>query len=205
MKIGILGGSFNPIHLGHLVLAEQVRDALGFQKVIFIPTRLPPHKPGDVLADAEHRAAMVRSAVYLNPRFEMSDLELKREGPSYTIDTILELRRIRPEDEPTFIIGCDSLSELPTWKDIPLLAKLCRFAVGARPGFSLSALEGVRGRLPEEFIASLKQNFVGIPAIGISSSDIRRRVREGRSIRHMVPEAVHDYIRTHGLYVKIDS
>ncbi|MBI2191000.1 MAG: nicotinate-nucleotide adenylyltransferase [Planctomycetes bacterium] len=205
MKIGLLGGSFNPVHLGHLILAEQVRDALGLDRVLFIPVRHPPHKSGEALAPAEHRSAMVQVAVRLNPRFEMSDLELRREGTSYTIDTVRDIRRKMPNDTLFFIVGSDSVPELPAWKDMDQLVRLCRFAVGARPGASSSAFEALRGRLPDDTISSLRANFVPIPLIEISASEIRARVRTGRSIRHLVPEGVHDYIRTHGLYTPRSS
>jgi len=200
MKIGIFGGSFNPIHNGHLILAECVRDTLGLQKVIFIPNGEPPHKDGSDLAGPDHRAAMVRSSVMLNPRFDFSDIELKREGTSYTIDTVRELLRRRQADQLYFIIGADSIPELPTWVEIEELGKLCRFVVGARPGFSMDKLETLEGKLPAEFIQNLKDNFIEMPLIDISASDIRQRVREGKSIRHLVPNEVLDYVRTNDLY-----
>jgi len=200
MKIGILGGSFNPIHNGHLILAESVRDTLGLQRVLFIPARTPPHKADRELTDATHRAAMVQHAVYTNPRFAVSDIELRREGPSFTIDTIRELRRAHPDDEFYFIIGADTVSELPMWKDIEALGKLCTIVVGARPSCSDALFDDVEGRLPDEFVRALKEHYVRTPMVEISSTDIRQRVREGRSIRHLVPHGVLDYLRTHSLY-----
>jgi len=200
MKIGILGGSFNPIHNGHLTLAEGVRDALGLERVLFIPARVPPHKADRELTDATHRAAMVRHAVYTNPRFVMSDIELQREGPSFTIDTVREFRRTHPDDEFYFIIGADTVSELPMWKDIEDLGKLCTIVVGARPSSSDALFGDVEGQLSGELLRSLKEHYVQTPLVEISSTDIRQRVREGRTIRHFVPQAVLDYLRTHSLY-----
>jgi nicotinate-nucleotide adenylyltransferase len=203
MKLGIYGGSFNPIHNGHLILAESVRDALGLQKVIFVPARIPPHKANQELAGPEHRAAMVRQAMYANPRFVMSDIELQREGPSFTIDTIRALRKEHPGDDFFFIIGADTVSELSLWKEIEVLGQLCTIVTGARPGFSAEVFDSLEGKLPPEFLRSLREHYVETPLIQISSSTIRQRVREGRSIRHLVPPGVLDHIRTCDLYRSI--
>lgn len=200
MKIGIFGGSFNPIHLGHLVLAEQVRDALGLHQVVFVPARIPPHKAGLELASPEHRLEMVRIATYENPRFAVSDLELGREGPSYTVETIREFQARRPGDQLFFIVGGDSVPELPMWREIESLGELCTVAAGARPGFALEEIDALEGRLPGPMIQALRENFVQTPSIDISSRDIRTRAGEGRSIRHLVPNRVLDYIRTNSLY-----
>jgi len=200
MKIGIYGGSFDPIHMGHLILAEHVRDTLGLSKIIFVPARTPPHVEMKTLASDEHRLAMVTAATYDNPRFVCSDLELKRQGPSYTIDTIREFHRKYPNDELHFLLGADSVTEFPNWKDPEEIGSECRIVVGVRPGFGESIFEELEGKLSPEFIQSLKDNFVETPSIGISSTDIRRRLKEGKSTRHLVPAGVHDYIRTNDLY-----
>lgn len=202
MKIGIYGGSFDPIHMGHLILAEHVRDTLGLSKVIFVPARVPPHAMSKTLAPDEHRLAMLTAATYDNPRFVCSDLELRRKGPSYTIDTIRELRRQYPNDELLFIVGADSVRELPNWKAPEEIGGECPIVIGVRPGFDEGIFEELKGRLSAEFIQSLKDHFVETPSIGISSTDIRRRLSERKSIRHLVPAGVFDYIRTNDLYRK---
>ncbi|MDP6358017.1 MAG: nicotinate-nucleotide adenylyltransferase [Planctomycetota bacterium] len=200
MKIGIYGGSFDPIHMGHLILAEHVRDSLGLSKIIFVPARIPPHVEAKALSPDEHRLAMVSVAMYDNPRFVCSDVELKRQGPSYTIETIREFRRKYPHDDLHFIVGADSVREFPNWKDPDQIGGECRIVVGVRPGFEKSIFEELESSFSPEFIQSLKDNFVETPAVDISSTDIRQRIKEGKSIRHLVPVGVYDYIRTKNLY-----
>ena len=199
MKIGILGGSFNPVHLGHLILAEQIREAAGLGKVLFIPASCPPHKPGAELAAAEHRIEMVRLAIEGNPFFEASDVELRRGGVSYTIDTILALRREHPGDDFHFIIGADSVPELPTWCRTCELVDLCTFLIGSRPGHDI-AWNLLTQALPARTIELLRKNVISTIPIGISSSAIRLRIRENRSIRYLVPREVEEYIGRNKLY-----
>jgi len=200
-KVGLLGGSFDPVHLGHLVLAEEVRDRLGLERVLFVPNRLPPHKPGRKMASPADRLAMVELAIAGNPAFAASDIELRRDGKSYSIDTVRQLRAEHPEGwDVHFIVGADTLPELPTWHRAAELADLCKFVVASRPGQSLDNLEPLRGTFTEEQIQAVVSRRIEIPPIGVSSTEIRRRVREGLSIRYLVPEAVGDYILEHGLY-----
>ena len=200
-NVGLLGGSFNPIHIGHLVVAEQARMRLGLARVVFVPSRLPPHKLGKVLAPAPDRLRMVELAIEGNPAFGASDIELRRDGPSYSIDTVQELLAASGNAwDIHFLIGADTLPELPTWHRIGELADLCKFAAFSRPGDSLDALAALRDTLSAEQIAAIAGRRFEIPLIGISSTEIRRRVRERVSIRYLVPECVRDYIATHGLY-----
>ena len=200
-KLGILGGSFNPIHLGHLVLAETAREALGLDRVIFIPAKLPPHKRAAPLADGADRLAMVRLAVAGNPAFAASDIELRRPGVSYTVDTVRALReKLGAGVQIYFLIGMDTVAELTAWREVARLARLCQFVPLSRPGHAnpnAAALERAVGRLPARAIL---KRAVAMPLIGISSSEIRRRVAEGRTIRYLVPDAVAAYIRRKRLY-----
>lgn len=200
-KLGILGGSFNPIHFGHLVLAETAREALGLDRVIFIPAKLPPHKTAAALADGADRLAMVRLAVAGNPAFAVSDMELRRPGVSYTVDTVRALRgKLGAGTSIYFLIGADTISELAAWREVTRLARLCKFVPMSRPGQAspnVAALEQAVGRLPARAIL---KRALAMPLIGISSSEIRRRIAEGRTIRYLVPEAVAAYIRRKHLY-----
>lgn len=200
-KIGLLGGSFNPVHVGHLVLAEEARERLGLERVVFVPARVSPHKLGKPLAPAEDRLRMVQLAIADNPAFEASDIEVRREGPSYSIDTVQELLdRSGGEWDIYFVVGADTLPELPAWHRIGELADLCKFAVFSRPGESLGALEPLRRALRDDQVDTIAARRFESPLIGTSSTDIRRRVREGRSIRYLVPEPVRRYIAAKGLY-----
>ncbi len=198
-NIGVLGGSFDPIHAGHLVLGEGVREGVGLDKVIFLPANIPPHKSAvGRMASPEDRLNMVRLAVGDNPFFEASDLEIARSGTSYTIDTVRGLKR-QYYGGIYLIVGGDSVGELKTWKDARELMRECKLAVGRRPGFELPSAEelerelGVHG---EELLS----NVVDIPQVGVSSTDIRRRVREGKSVKYLVPDRVRAYIEERGLY-----
>ncbi|MFP4056757.1 MAG: nicotinate-nucleotide adenylyltransferase [Candidatus Brocadiia bacterium] len=201
IKIGLLGGSFNPIHLGHLVLAQEAWVRLGLERVLFVPNRTPPHKPKGDLAPPEHRLRMAELAVEGAEGFEASDIELRRDGPSYSIQTVRELReRSGGTWDIHFLVGSDSLPELPTWYRIGQLAELCKFAVFHRPGAPLDDLAALRGTLSPAQIQAIAGRRFQMPLIGISSTDIRRRVRQGRPIRYLVPEAVRRYILDHELY-----
>ena len=202
-KLGILGGSFNPIHLGHLVLAETAREALGLERVIFIPAKLPPHKTAAALAGGADRLAMVRLAVAGNPAFAVSDIELRRPGVSYTVDTVRALReKLGAGTQIYFLIGMDTVAELGAWREVAPLARLCKFTPLSRPGEprpDAAALERAVGRLPAR---SILKRALAMPLIGISSSEIRRRVADGRTIRYLVPDAVAAYIRRKRLYAR---
>jgi nicotinate-nucleotide adenylyltransferase len=202
-KLGILGGSFNPIHLGHLVLAETAREALGLERVIFIPAKLPPHKRAAALAAGADRLAMVRLAVAGNPALAVSDIELRRPGVSYSVDTVRTLReKLGAGTQIYFLIGMDTVVELTAWREVARLARLCKFVPLSRPEHAApntAALERAVGRLRAR---ALLKRALPMPLIGISSSEIRRRVAEGRTIRYLVPDAVAAYIRRKRLYIQ---
>ena len=192
MLVGILGGTFNPIHLGHLLIAEGARVELKLDEVIFIPSLIPPHKPDTGLIPSEHRYAMVVLATQDNPHFTVSAIEVERPGRSYSIDTLKRLRSERPRDKFVFIIGSDSLRELGAWKGVDELFKLSRFAVAPRRGYEIKKIpEGVQ--------------TVHTPLIDISSSEIKKKLREGRSVRYLVPERVRGYIAKHALYSALNK
>jgi nicotinate-nucleotide adenylyltransferase len=177
MRLGILGGSFNPVHHGHLILAERAAEAARLDRVLLVPTALSPLKsPGEV-APAADRLAWVRAAVRGNARLAACDLEVRRGGVSYTVDTLRELARRHPEARLHLILGADASELLPKWKSIDEVARLATFLFLARPGHR------IRARMP-------KQRILAAPLLEISSTEIRDRLRRGRSIRYLVPEAV---------------
>ena len=198
MKIGLLGGTFDPVHLAHLAVADGVWTQLDLDRVAFIPAGEPWRKADHAIAIAEHRLAMLRLAIADSDHFEVSLVEVERPGPSYTVDTLEAIRAdLPPEAELLLILGRDALFDLPNWKEPLRIVQLCRLAVVARPGYEereLAELEVLAPGLLERVI------FVEAPLLDISSTDIRRRVREGLSIRYLVPDAVAAYIREHGLY-----
>ncbi len=201
-NIGVLGGSFNPVHVGHLMMAQGAVDALNLEKVLFIPARQPPHKDPVMLAGANHRLQMLRLAVEGNERFEVSEIELQREGPSYTVDTLRQLREEYGEEAGLyFIIGADSIQELPLWRDVAMLVQLCRIVPVARPGErSGDEIQYLAQAVGEQRARELLARLLRIPLVDISSSDIRRRIAAGLSIRYLVPESVRGYIEENRLY-----
>ena len=202
-KIGLFGGSFNPIHQGHLLLAEQAREALGLEKVIFIPARMPPHKNPRALAKEEERLRMTRLAVAANPHFQVSAVEIRRKGPSYTVDTVKKLRkRFGQATELYFLIGMDTVGELPTWKNIRGLAGLCRFIPLGRPGVKTPRIGDLIPALLRTCARDILKASIRMPLLDISSSDIRDRVAADRSIRYLVPDSVEAYIRRRKLYAR---
>lgn len=213
MKLGILGGTFNPIHLAHLRVAEEVREGCGLDRVLFIPAAVPPHKAVAEDIPFAHRLAMVEAAIRDNPRFAVSDIEIRRPGKSYSVHTLEALRRERPDDEFYFIIGMDSFRDLASWKEYPRLFALAHVVVATRPGIETA---DPRSLLPVAIMKdfcyncaskSLRNHLSGTSVIffeeiflDISSTKIRRLVEAGRSVRYLVPPAVLDYIDRHGLY-----
>lgn len=187
MKIGILGGTFNPIHIGHLILAEEVREKLKLDRVIFIPTYLPPHKDSVNIAPASSRIAMVKLAIKGNKYFLVSDIEIKRDGKSYTIETIKEFKKIYPQDELYFIIGSDLLNYLDDWKDLSEITQVVKFIVATRPGYPLE-------KIPS-YIST-----VAIRAVDVSGYQIRKTIKENKSFRYLVPDRVFRYISRNRLY-----
>ena len=194
--VGVLGGTFDPPHLGHLVIARQALTKLGLTRVLFAPTRQPPHKPADGITPIEDRLAMVRLAIAAQPDFSLSQIDVDRAGPTYTVDTMHLLRQQFPDAELYFIMGMDSLSTILTWRSPDRLIQACRLVVFNRPGYSvdLAALEAQLPGLRERTV------MLPAPALDIAASDIQRRVRAGQSIAHLVPEAVAAYIAEHKLY-----
>ncbi len=186
-KIGIFGGTFNPIHIGHLILAEEVREKLGLSRVLFIPTYLPPHKNGAEVAPADDRLAMVRAAIEGNPNLGVDDEEIKRGGRSYTIDTLKDIRKRFTREELFFITGSDLLTYLEEWKDVAAIIGMVTFIVATRPGY------------PLEKIPSYIQT-VAIRAVDVSAYEIRQRIRGNKSFRYLVPERVYEYIIDKELY-----
>ncbi|MCC7293540.1 MAG: nicotinate (nicotinamide) nucleotide adenylyltransferase [Phycisphaerales bacterium] len=199
-KIALYGGSFNPIHHGHLIVARHIAEELQLDRLIFLPSAQPPHKPTGALAAAEHRCAMVKLAIEGEHAFQFSDHDL-RDGPTYTIDTVAHFRQALGMDIILYwIIGSDSLVELTTWYRVRALVDSCRIVTAARPGWEQIDWNLLRSRLSEEQIAVLQSGVMDTPLMDISATDIRRRVRLGKSIRYLVPEKIRNYIDTHGLY-----
>ncbi|HTF99474.1 MAG TPA: nicotinate-nucleotide adenylyltransferase [Nitrospirota bacterium] len=215
-KIGILGGTFNPVHFGHLAAAEEVKNRLGLDKVLFIPSFLPPHKQDEELPGAEHRLEMVRLAVRDNPAFEPCDIEIRRGGRSYTIDTIEELQRLHPRAEFYFVTGIDTFLEIQTWQRWAQLLARCRFVVLSRPGYRFSCLanidfmKGAGSDLADLDSGARTRAVVRsgaytvylemIPLYDISSTDIRARVRNGTGVKYLLPDAVETYIIKNKFY-----
>lgn len=199
-KYGIFGGSFNPIHYGHLMICEYIKEEMGLDKVIFIPTGTPPHKELEV--SAEDRYEMVRLAISPNPDFEISDIETTRVKMSYTVDTIRELKKIYREEKLYFLIGLDSLFQLKTWMKIGDLSQEIEFVVALRPGYlDREEVNKEIDFLRENF--GTKINLIKTPLYEISSTDLRDRIRVGKSLRYLIPKKVLDYIEESGFY-KVD-
>lgn len=196
-KYGIFGGSFNPIHYGHLMICEYIKGEMGLDKVIFIPTGNPPHK--EIGVSAEDRYEMVRLAISSNPDFEISDIETTRLNLSYTVDTIRELKKIYKEEKLYFLIGLDSLFQLKTWKKIGDLSQEIEFVVALRPGYiDKEEINNEIDFLRENF--GTRINLIKTPLYEISSTDLRDRIHEGKSLRYLIPKKVLDYIEESGFY-----
>jgi nicotinate-nucleotide adenylyltransferase len=193
LRLGVFGGTFDPIHLGHLILAEFVRDSLRLDQVLFVPAAVPPHKRDVSIASAKHRCEMIRRAIADHPSFSMDTLELERHGPSYTVETLRELSQRLPSRELYLIMGSDSLADFPYWREPAEIARRAWLAVVGRPG-----TESLRDGLPSEFRERVR--WVDSPLIDISSTQIRQRVSEDRSIRYLVPKPVDEYIQQQNLY-----
>jgi nicotinate-nucleotide adenylyltransferase len=198
MRIGILGGTFNPIHLGHLIIAQDAMEQVGLDRVKFIPSATPPHKTPDHLVAAKHRLRMVKLAIRGNERFEADDMEIKRAGKSYSVDTLTTLRRRHPQSEFYFIIGSDSLRELHLWRDISGLAKLCTFVTVARPGFKPE--HALKAKVDPALVRKIQRHIIHAHLCDIASRDIRARVARRQPIHYLVPDAVGRYIARHKLY-----
>ena len=193
MRIGIIGGTFNPIHYGHLVSASEVCNKFKLDKVIFIPSALNPLKSTSNLAEAHHRLKMIKLAISDNPLFEASDIEIKRGGASYTIDTIKAfVKKYGKDVNIYFIIGTDAFLEINSWASPDALLKMCKFIVTTRPGYDVKKVKQVFKNYTE---------ITKITYLEISSSDIRKRITSGTPIKYLLPESVEDYICKHRLYI----
>lgn len=194
--LGILGGTFDPPHYGHLTLAENARVQLGLDCVLFVPAGQPPHKPEHPVAPDHHRAAMVQAAIADNPAFALSRVDLDRPGPHYTVDMLALVQQGHPGAELVFLMGGDSLAQFLTWRDPAGIAHLAHLAVMRRPGYEpdLETLERAVPGLRERLL------WIDAPPLALSSSDLRRRIRQGLPIRYLVPPPVETYIREHHLY-----
>jgi nicotinate-nucleotide adenylyltransferase len=204
MRIGIFGGSFDPVHQGHLIVAECCREQARLDRVIFVPTAIQPFKQSRQPAAGQHRAEMLALAVGGNPAFEISTVELDRGGVSYTVDTLAAVRDARPDDDLQLILGPDALASLPDWREPARILDLAGVIAVERDG-----LDDVSSAVQESRLAALLgpersrrvvADTVRVPALGIRSSEIRALVAAGRSIRYRTPRAVERYIATHGLY-----
>lgn len=186
-RIGILGGTFNPPHIGHLIMAEQVGRQLGLSKVLFMPTNVPPHKEAETLASGQERKAMIERAIIGNDLFEYEGIELEREGKSYTYDTVMLLKERYPEYEIYFIIGGDMVKDLPEWHKIDQLTKLVQFVGVKRPNYSTMSTQPVI--------------WVDSPEVSVSSTELRKKIKTGCTVRYLIPNEVLGYIEQKGLYL----
>jgi nicotinate-nucleotide adenylyltransferase len=197
MRVGVIGGTFDPIHIGHLILAEGAHDVLQLERVFFVPAGQPPHKRSLRITASQHRLQMVRLAIEGNGCFAISRVDLDRAGPSYTVDTIRLLQEAwGPDTRIHFLIGGDSLSELPTWHQPERLIEICQVVAVPRPGYEPD-LEALDHEIPG---AADRVQVLRTPLVDLSATAIRDRVRNGRSIRYLVPQAVEQYIYRHRLY-----
>jgi nicotinate-nucleotide adenylyltransferase len=199
MNIGLMGGTFDPIHNGHLVVAEEVRSRLDLAVLLFVPAGQPWLKMDNPVSLAEDRVHMVRLAIADKPCLKLSTMEVERPGATYTVDTIAELQaQLGAENDLYFILGWDSLAELPQWKEPSRLITMCHLAVVPRPGYPRPDLEALEARIPG---SSQRVILMDKPEIDISASEIRDRIAQRLSISHLVPGPVESYIRRHRLYM----
>lgn len=196
MRVGFLGGTFNPPHLAHLVCAQEAYLQLELERVLIVPARVPPHKPVDDEPGIDHRLELCRLATADDERFQICDLEAGREGPSYTVDTLERLHSQMPDSQLFLIVGADVAVGFSEWREPERVLSMATLAVAERPGTSRSEVEETLGELPGGDAA----RFFDMPEIGISSTMLRERVRAGESTRYLTPDAVRDYIDRHNLY-----
>ena len=195
MRLGIIGGTFDPIHYGHLFIAEEARARFQLNHVAFIPNGQPPHKNGAVVSPARHRYAMTQTAVAGNPNFICSPIEMQRPGLSYTVDTLTTLKEMYPDAELFYITGVDAIAQILTWKRHEEVFRLATFLAATRPGFDLLSLKDA---LPQDYLARVL--LIGSTYLGISSTDIRDRVRQNLPARYLTPDSVLNYIYKNQLY-----
>ena len=197
-RIGILGGSFDPVHVGHLWLATLAADTLGLDRVLLMPAARPPHKRRRRLSNVADRIAMIRLAIAADPRLEVSLVETERPGPSYTVDSLAELRAHHGDaSRLVLVMAADTFAQIDTWREPQRLLELAEWAVGPRPGSTLPERASLRSRFGA---ASARIHFIDGPSMAVSSSEVRRRVAAGRAIRYLVPAAVEAFIAERGLY-----
>lgn len=194
---GVFGGTFDPIHIAHLAIAEAARDTFGLRRVLFIPAAEPPHKPGRQITAVEHRLAMVEAAVGGNAAFKVSRIEIDRDGPSYTVDTLAALRESTPSPHLALIMSAESYAEFSTWREPARILELADLIVAPRDGFAAADPDLLPRQFPDTSAAIA---FLDGPRIRLSASEIRDRAAAGRSVRYLVPDAVAAYIGDHGLY-----
>ena len=189
LRLGVLGGTFDPVHIGHLILAEAAREELALDRLLFVPAGQPWRKAGRDIATAADRLAMLEFAVSDNPAFEVCTIEVEREGPSYTVETLSEIKARSLPAQIFFIVGEDALEDMPNWKEPERIAELAEIVAAPRPG------------RPSPHETGRITLLRGMPIIGVSATAVRERVRDGRPIRYLVPPAVEDYIRRRQLYI----
>ena len=195
-RLGIYGGTFDPVHIGHLIIASEIRQSLGLDAVLFVPAGLPPHKDPAAVTPAADRLAMLKLAVAGNPAFAIDTIELDRTGPSFTAETVAAIHAREPAADLWFIMGGDSLAELHTWRTPEAILAHARLAVAVRPGWDVD-LAGVEARVPA---TTGRVDVLPTPLVDVASHDLRDRVQQDRSIRYLVPDDVARYIDDHGLY-----
>ncbi len=199
--VALFGGTFNPIHVGHLVCARAIREYLDLSRVIFIPAAYPPHRWTHELVAPHHRLEMVRLAIAGEPHFEASDVELQQGGMTYSLRSAATIRQtLGPQITLYWIIGGDALLELKSWQRLSDLVEMCRIVTAVRPGFEVPDLSPLLAVLTPEQVGKLRDLIIPTPRLDVSATEIRWRVRENRSIRYLVPDAVREYILGHGLY-----
>lgn len=199
MKIGVLGGTFDPVHQGHLIIAEEAINRLNLAEILFVPAGQPWLKMDYPISSAEHRVQMVRLAIANKPGFKLSTMEIERDGPTYTVDTIAQLQaQLGTGTELFFILGWDNLNELPQWREPARLVKLCHLVAVPRPGYPLPDLDSLEVAIPGLTSSTI---ILNTPEIDISASEIRQMVAQGLPISHLVPEPVAEYIKQHKLYL----
>ena len=200
MRLGILGGSFDPIHYGHLLLAENCRQQCRLDRVWLLPAAAPPHKLKGLVATAAHRVAMIERAVDDHPVLEVSKMELERGGVSYTVDTLKAIDSQFPTAELFLLVGADSLTDVPNWRNPQEICRLATIAVARRPDAPEPDLQGLARILSPDLVDAICSRVVAMPRIALSSSEIRHRVASGQSIRYLTPDSVVRYIEEQGLY-----
>ena len=200
MRLGILGGAFDPVHYGHLLLAELCREACRLDQVWFLPAASPPHKQHYAVTPAQERIEMLELAIGGNDRFVVSRLEVDRGGVSYTVDTLAQLKAEAPQRELFFLLGADSLIDLPGWREPARICELAIPVAARRPGVAEPRLDTLAHLVSPERLQEISRHQVEMPHIGLSSREIRRRVAAGLSIRYQTPRSVEKYIETAGLY-----